>query len=44
VSIHAFDASVRPDLEALGVDHLMDSKREGARRLRDALSELGILE
>jgi Kef-type K+ transport system membrane component KefB len=44
VSIHAFDASVRPDLEALGVDHLMDSKREGARRLRDALAELEVLE
>lgn len=44
VSIHAFDTSVRPDLEALGVDHLMDSKREGARRLRDALAELEILE
>jgi Trk K+ transport system NAD-binding subunit len=44
VSVHAFDTSVRGDLERLGVDHIMDSKREGARRLRDALVELEILD
>lgn len=44
VGVHVFDRSVRADLEALGVDYLMDSKREGARRLRDALIELEVLE
>lgn len=44
VGVHAFDQSVRADLEALGVDYLMDSKREGARRLRDSLIELEVLD
>lgn len=44
VAVHAFDASVRPDLEALEVDYIMDSKLEGARRLRDALIELEVLD
>ncbi len=44
VCVHAFDQSVRADLEETGVAYLMDSKREGARRMRDALIELGVLD
>lgn len=43
-SIHVFDGSVRADLERLGVDHLMDSKRAATRSLRAALVELEVLD
>ena len=42
-AIHAFNPIVEEELEALGVDHLMDSKDEGARRIGAELRALGVL-
>jgi len=40
--VHAFDGSLVPDLERLGVDHLVDSKMQGNLRVVSILAEEGI--
>ena len=43
-SIHAFDASLVRELEALGVAHLMVSKHEGIRQLATEMRRLGVID
>ena len=40
--VHAFDGSLVPELERLGVDHFVDSKMQGNLRVVARLAELGI--
>jgi len=40
--IHAFDRSVCADLRALNVEHVLDSKAEGSRALRERLSAMEV--
>lgn len=42
VSIHAFDPSLVPELEALGATHLMVSKYDGIRQIAEALRQEGV--
>jgi hypothetical protein len=42
VSIHAFDPSLVPELEALGATHLMVSKYDGIRQIAEALRREGV--
>lgn len=39
-AIHAFDESVVDDLRVLNIDHLIHSKREGVKRMLEALKNL----
>jgi Kef-type K+ transport system membrane component KefB len=43
-SIHAFDSSLVPELEAIGVAHLMVSKHEGIRQLAAELRRNGVMD
>lgn len=43
-SIHAFDASLIPELEAIGVSHLMVSKHDGIRQLANELHAMGVID
>ena len=42
-AIHAFDHFVVEELESLGVDYLLNSKRCGARRLHEELERAGVM-
>lgn len=42
VSVHAFDPSLVPELEALGATYLMVSKYDGIRQVAEALGRLGV--
>lgn len=42
VSVHAFDPSLVPELEALGATHLMVSKYDGIRQVAEALRREGV--
>lgn len=43
VSVNAFDPSVRGELDAIGVDHVMDPKHEAVREFTDRLRATGVL-
>jgi hypothetical protein len=43
VSIHAFDRSVVPQLQEIGVSHLMMSKNVGLQRIAGRLRSTGFL-
>ncbi|MBW3552225.1 MAG: cation:proton antiporter [Gemmatimonadetes bacterium] len=42
VSVHAFDPSLVPELEALGATYLMVSKYDGIRQVAEALGRVGV--
>ncbi|MCI0435540.1 MAG: cation:proton antiporter [Gemmatimonadetes bacterium] len=43
-AIHAFDAAVVPDLQAIGVDYVMVSKHDGIRQIAAELRRVGVID
>jgi Trk K+ transport system NAD-binding subunit len=43
-AIHAFDPSVSDELRAIGVSHLIESKRAGMRLVAQQLRQAGVLD